>query len=161
MTFIVKTAATLRLSDGSSFDLVAGMHDDFPANVKNHWAFASYAERVDTSKQESANQKGAAAAKKQIEQLQAELTGIQEQLEAKDALLDEKEVTIAEQMVEIDTLKTRITELEGLAADADQLRARIAELEKPAAETDDGSKGQTDKTAGEKKDARKQQATDS
>lgn len=154
MTFIVKTAATLRLADGSSFDLVAGMHDDFPANVKEHWAFASYAEPVDTSKQDSADQKGAAAAKKQIKQLQ-------EQLKAKDALLDEKEVEIAEQVVNIDLLKARVTELEGLAAEADQLRARIAELEKPSVDTDDGSKSRTDKPEGEKKDAKKQQASDS
>ena len=91
MTFIVKTAATLRLADGSSFDLIAGMHDDFPANVKKHWAFASYAEPVDTSKQDSADQKGAAAAKKQIKQLQTELKNAR---------------------AEIDTLKARITELE-------------------------------------------------
>ncbi|HDR2590585.1 TPA: hypothetical protein QCI16_004468 [Enterobacter ludwigii] len=154
MTFIVKTAATLRLADGSSFDLVAGMHDDFPENVKEHWAFASYAEPVDTSKKDSTDQKGAAAAKKQIKQLQ-------EQLKAKDALLDEKEVTIAEQMADIDRLKARVTELEGLAADADELRARIAELEKPSVDTDDGSKSQTDKPEGEKKDAKKQQASDS
>ncbi|PWI77259.1 hypothetical protein DEO48_25170 [Enterobacter sp. CGMCC 5087] len=154
MTFIVKTAATLRLADGSSFDLVAGMHDDFPANVKNHWAFASYAERVDTSKQDVADQKGTTAAKKQIKQLQ-------EQLKAKDALLDEKEVEIAEQVVNIDQLKARVTELESLAADNEALMARIAELEKPATETDDGSKSRTDKPEGEKKDDKKQQASDS
>lgn len=161
MTFIVKTAATLRLADGSSFNLAAGLHDDFPVSVKNHWAFASYAEPVDTSKQDVSDQKGVAAAKKQIKQLQAELTGIQEQLKTKDNLLDYNGTAIAMQQSEISTLKARITELEGLAAEADQLRARIAELEKPAVDTDDGSKSQTDKPEGEKKDAKKQQASDS
>lgn len=161
MTFIVKTAATLRMADGSSFDLVAGMHDDFPANVKKHWAFASYAEVVDTTQQGDTGSKGAAAAKKQIKQLQTELADIQEQLKTKDNLLDYNGTAIAMQQSEISTLKARITELEGLAAEADQLRARIAELEKPAAKTDDGSKAQTEKTEGEKKDAKKQQASDS
>lgn len=150
MTFIVKNAATLRLADGGSFDLIPGMHDDFPAAVKNHWAFAAYAEPVDTTRGD-ADKKGAAAAKQQIKQLQGKLNDALEQLKAKEALealLDAKEVTISEQMGEIGALKTRITELEALAAEADQLKARVAELEKPA-------------TEGEKKDAKKQSATDS
>lgn len=161
MTFIVKTAATLRLADGSSFELVAGMYDNFPVAVKNHWAFSAYAEVVDTSKQDATDQKGAAAAKKQIKQLQEALNDAGEQLKAKEALLDAKEVTISEQMGEIFTLKTRITELEGLAAEAVELKARIAVLEKPAAENDGGLKTQPEKPEGEKKDAKKQPPADS
>lgn len=160
MTFIVKTAATLRLADGSSFNLAAGLHDDFPVSVKNHWAFASYAEVVDTTQQGDTGSKGAAA-KKQIKQLQGELKQAQEKLLSALDMLDDKETAIAGQQSEISTLKARITELEWLAAEADQLRARIAELEKPAVDTDDGSKSQTDKPEGEKKDAKKQQASDS
>lgn len=155
MTFIVKTAATLRLADGSSFELVAGMHDDFPANVKKHWAFASYAEQVDTSKQDSADQKSAAAAKKQIKQLQGELAESRDEVAAITILLDASKVTVSDQLAEITTLKAHITELEGIAAEADELRARIAVLEKPP--EDD----QTGKPEGEKKDAKKQQASDS
>jgi hypothetical protein len=163
MTFIVKTAATLRLADGSTFDLVAGMHDDFPAPVKKHWAFASYAEPVDTSKQDTADRKGAAAAKKQITELQVKLLDAQEKLKTITDLLNVKEVTVSEQLDEITTLKARITELEGLAADADELRARITitEPEKPVADTNDGSQDHTGQPERGKKNAKKQSASDS
>ncbi|TXE22184.1 hypothetical protein [Serratia ureilytica] len=157
MTFIVKNAATLRLADGGSFDLIPGMHDDFPAAVKNHWAFAAYAEPVDTTRGD-ADKKGAAAAKQQIKQLQGELNDALEQLKA-------KEVTISEQMGEMDTLKIRITELEAQAAEADQLKARVTELEGQAAEAVElkARIAELEKpaTEGEKKDAKKQPTTDS
>ncbi|KKZ19020.1 hypothetical protein AAY84_07480 [Serratia marcescens] len=157
MTFIVKKAATLRLADGGSFDLTPGMHDDFPAAVKNHWAFAAYAEPVDTTRGD-ADKKGAAAAKQQIKQLQGYLV-------AKADELATKELKISEQMGEIGALKTRITELEALAVEADQLKARITELEGQAAEAVElkARIAELEKpaTEGEKKDAKKQSATDS
>lgn len=161
MTFIVKTAATLRLADGGSFNLTPGMHDDFPVAVKKHWAFSAYAEPVDTTSQGDTDKKGATAAKKQIKQLQEALNKAQEHLEMGRDLLHAKDGTIAELMGEIDTLKARITELEGLAADADELKARIAVLEKPATETGAEPSTQTEKAEGEKKDAKKQPPADS
>jgi chromosome segregation ATPase len=161
MTFIVKTAATLRLADGGSFNLTPGMHDDFPVAVKKHWAFAAYAEPVDTTSQGDTDKKGSSAAKKQIKLLQEQLAERDKTIGVLEQQLSTGQAQLAGQVAQIDTLKARITELEGLAADADELKARIAVLEKPATETGAGPSTQTEKAEGEKKDAKKQPPADS
>ena len=49
MKYIVTGSANLRFADGTSFTLTPGIHDDFPAAVKKHWAFAHHAEELSDS----------------------------------------------------------------------------------------------------------------
>ena len=46
MKYIVTGSANLQFADGTSFSLTAGIHDDFPEEVKAHWAFPHHAEKI-------------------------------------------------------------------------------------------------------------------
>ncbi|HDL8134538.1 TPA: hypothetical protein U5D55_000237 [Yersinia enterocolitica] len=49
MKYIVSGHSVLNLADGSNYTLTPGIHDGFPDDVKQHWAFSAYAKPLDES----------------------------------------------------------------------------------------------------------------
>ncbi|WP_313506790.1 hypothetical protein [Kosakonia sacchari] len=80
MKYIVTGSANLRFADGSSFALTPGLHDDFPASVKEHWAFAHHAEELsDSAAAQQAISDDTHSAR--IAALESELTDLKAQLD--------------------------------------------------------------------------------
>lgn len=101
MKYIASRAATLSLSDGTQFEITAGIHDaaKFPENVKKHWAFKTYVSPVDEADLEK-EQEAQGLAKK-VTSLEKKLTVLKTQLEERDK-------TVAAQAGEITALKTQL-----------------------------------------------------
>ncbi|MBD2816340.1 hypothetical protein ID850_16700 [Xenorhabdus sp. Flor] len=99
MKFIVSGNAALSFTDGTRYELTAGIHDDFPENVKKHWAFTAYVKPLDESglAEEQQSQDGAA----HITLLEDENTHLKAQLV-------DRESTIAELNNKIAILKAQI-----------------------------------------------------
>lgn len=132
MKYVVSGGATLSFEDGTKFELSQGIHDGstFPAEVKKHWAFKAYAKPLDES--ELANEQKA-------EDLAASLVLLAEENNTLKAQLVTHEETITSQGNEITSLKAQLE------------AAQAAAASKPA--------DTTDKTGGDAKDAKKQQAS--
>lgn len=86
MKYIVTGSANLRFADGTSFPLTPGIHDDFPAQVKEHWAFAHHAEELsDSAAAQQTAGEGSQSAK--ITALESELDSLKTQLAERDVQL--------------------------------------------------------------------------
>ncbi|HBE9078579.1 STY1053 family phage-associated protein [Serratia fonticola] len=95
MKYIVSGAASLSFANGTKFELVPGIHDGFPDEVKNHWAFSSYAKLLDEKDFEKEQQHSDLTVR--VGALESEITNLKAQLDDKDneitslkAQLDEK-----------------------------------------------------------------------
>lgn len=106
MKYIVTGSANLRFADGTSFALTPGIHDDFPAAVKTHWAFAHHAEELSDS---AAVQQVSGDTPARITALESELTELKAQLtaatETNSGLTDQ----LAERDAELTELKAQLT----------------------------------------------------
>ncbi|RDL26867.1 STY1053 family phage-associated protein [Serratia fonticola] len=82
MKYIVSGAASLSFADGTKFELVPGIHDGFPDEVKNHWAFSSYAKLLDEKDFEKEQQHSDLTVRVGV--LESEITNLKAQLADKD-----------------------------------------------------------------------------
>jgi uncharacterized small protein (DUF1192 family) len=82
MKYIVSGAASLSFADGTKFELVPGIHDGFPDEVKNHWAFSSYAKLLDEKDFEKEQQHSDLTVR--VGALESEITNLKAQLADKD-----------------------------------------------------------------------------
>jgi len=94
MKYIVSGAVVLRFDDGTSFSLTPGIHDDFPAKVKTHWAFGSYAEKL-TDDNAAALTAGDDDLKAQLAALTETNADLTNQLTARDTELDDLKAQLA------------------------------------------------------------------
>lgn len=131
MKYIVSGAVVLRFEDGTSFSLTPGIHDDFPANVKAHWAFGSYAEKL-TDDNAAALTAGEEDLKAQLTaltetnaELSLQLAGLSTNLDEKNtqlAVLTETNTTLTQQLAardtELEDLKAQLTALTETPTDA-------------------------------------------
>lgn len=103
MKYIAAAAATLSLADGTKFDISPGIHDsnDFPDNVKKHWAFPSYVQPVDEAELEN---------EKKGSDLEAKNQALTSEIETLKSQLAERDSTIETLTSEIETLKAPTTD---------------------------------------------------
>lgn len=79
MKYIVTGSANLQFADGTSFSLTQGIHDDFPEEVKAHWAFSHHAEKL-TDGDAAALLVSEADLKAQLAERDAEIADLKAQL---------------------------------------------------------------------------------
>lgn len=108
MKYIVSAAALLSFADGTKFELSPGIHDGFPAKVKEHWAFSAYVAPLNESDLEQEQQSVDLSLR--VASLEGEVTDLQnllalekdkvaeltEQRDARDQTIDEHLATIAD-----------------------------------------------------------------
>ncbi|SQB09560.1 STY1053 family phage-associated protein [Citrobacter koseri] len=136
MKYVVSGGATLSFADGSKFELSQGIHDSssFPKEVKDHWAFKSYARPIDEA--DLANEQS------------------NEDLSASLVLLAEENNTLKAQLAEHEKTIT------ALGNENTDLKAQLAAAQAPAGGKPADSTDKTDNTGGDAKNAKKQQASD-
>lgn len=83
MKYLVSSAATLNLADGTTVNLVPGIHDGFTDNVKSHWAFGAYARPLD--KDDLANEQQTGDLVVRVSALENEIADLKGQLNSKDS----------------------------------------------------------------------------
>ena len=116
MKYLVTSGAVLRFTDGSHVELTPGVHS-FEKRVTEHWAFGAHAQPI-TEDELKQNQGGEDLTLK-IAELESTITGLQQQL-------DEKTVTIDEQLKQIEEKDGTIT---GLQQQLDELTGKLASQE--------------------------------
>lgn len=94
MKYIVTGSANLRFADGTSFSLTPGIHDDFPAEVKAHWAFAHHAEKI-TDDAAAVQFAGEEDLKAQLAVLTETNASLTQQLSARDGELEDLKAQLA------------------------------------------------------------------
>ncbi|GJL36005.1 hypothetical protein TUM17576_28250 [Enterobacter hormaechei] len=94
MKYIVTGSANLRFADGTSFSLTPGIHDDFPEEVKAHWAFSHHAEKItdDAAAVHFVGEEDLKAQLAALTETNAELT---QQLAARDTELEDLKAQLA------------------------------------------------------------------
>lgn len=107
MKYIVTGSANLRFADGTSFALTPGIHDDFPAAVKEHWAFAHHAEELSDSAavQRAINDDAQGA---RLAALESELSDLKAQLAAASEANNSLSTQLAARDTELSDLKAQL-----------------------------------------------------
>ncbi|HHQ6623829.1 TPA: STY1053 family phage-associated protein [Serratia fonticola] len=111
MKYIVSGAASLSFADGTKFELVPGIHDGFPDEVKNHWAFSSYAKLLDEKDFEKEQQHSDLTVRVGV--LESEITNLKAQLADKDNEITNLKAQLADKDNEITNLKAQLADKAG------------------------------------------------
>lgn len=116
MKYLVNTPAVLRFTDGTQVELTPGVHS-FEKHVTEHWAFGAHAQAI--SEDELKQSQGDEDLTLKVSGLETTITGLQQKL-------DEKAITIADQLKQIEEKDGTIT---GLQQQLDELTEKLASQE--------------------------------